>query len=119
LGNCTMLWGNWLVFIFDQRWAAGALILVWIIGYLPGSLHPLAAACFVVGWLGYAGFVAGLGLWFSVANRSTLRSVFGTLCAMILMLLVLLLAAFDIPESWLPRWLLEQWGFLLLPPATL
>jgi ABC-type transport system involved in multi-copper enzyme maturation permease subunit len=128
LDNRTILWEKWLGCIFSQRWSAAALLLIWIIGYVTGSLHPLGAVCFAIAWLGYAGFVAGLGLWFSVANRSTLRSVFGTLCAMILMQLLLLLIAFDIPEMWLPgwlgnkwglHWLLEQWGFLLLPPATL
>src|SRR5205823_4040856 len=119
MDNRTILWEKWLGCIFSQRWSAGALLLIWIIGYLTGSLHPLGAVCFAIAWLGYAGFVAGLGLWFSVANRSTLRSVFGTLCAMVLMLLVLLLAAFDIPEAWLPKWVHDVWGFFLLPPATL
>jgi ABC-type transport system involved in multi-copper enzyme maturation permease subunit len=119
LDNRTILWEKWLGCVLTQRFTALTLVLVWIVGILTGSLHWLAVPCFVVAWLGYAGFVAGLGLWFSVANRSTLRSVFGTLCALVLMFLVLLLAAFDIPESWLPPWLHHLWAFILLPPATL
>jgi ABC-type transport system involved in multi-copper enzyme maturation permease subunit len=119
LDNRTILWEKWLGCVLTQRFTALTLVLVWIVGVLTGSLHWLAVPCFVVAWLGYAGFVAGLGLWFSVANRSTLRSVFGTLCALVLIFLVLLLAAFDIPESWLPPWLHHLWAFILLPPATL
>jgi ABC-type transport system involved in multi-copper enzyme maturation permease subunit len=119
LDNRTILWEKWLGCIFSQRWTAIGLMLIWIVGYLTGSLHPLAIPCFVAAWLGYAGFAAGLGLWFSVANRSTLRSVFGTLCTMVLLLGVMLLAAFDIPESWLPKWIHDLWAFFLLPPMTL
>jgi ABC-type transport system involved in multi-copper enzyme maturation permease subunit len=119
LDNRTILWEKWLGCIFSQRWTAVGLMLIWVIGYLTGSLHPLAIPCFVAAWLGYAGFAAGLGLWFSVANRSTLRSVFGTLCTMVLLLGVLLLAAFDIPEAWLPKWIHDLWAFFLLPPMTL
>jgi ABC-type transport system involved in multi-copper enzyme maturation permease subunit len=119
LDNRTIVLEKWLGCNFSQRKTWLTLAAVWIVGYLADGLHLLALPCFVIAWLSYAGFVAGLGMWFSVANRSTLRSVFGTLGSMVLMLLVLLLAAFDIPESWLPGWLHEFWAFILLPPATL
>jgi hypothetical protein len=38
---------------------------------------------------------------------------------MVLMLGVLLLVAFDIPESWMPKWLYEEWPLVTLPPTTL
>lgn len=119
LDNRTILWEKWLGCIFSQRWPWVALVVVWVLGFLSGALHPWAVAAFVVAWLAYAGFLAGLGLWFSVANRSTLKSVFGTLCTAVLMLGVLLLLAFDIPEWWMPKWLYMYWPLVTLPPTTL
>src|SRR6266478_6545762 len=117
--NRTILWEKWLGCIFSQRRPWLALAMVWTLGYFTGALHPLAMPYFIVAWLAYAGFVAGLGMWFSVANRATLKSVFGTLCTMVLILSVLLLAAFDIPESWMPKWLFVYWPLVTLPPSTL
>jgi len=117
--NRTILWEKWLGCIFSQRRPWLALAMVWTLGYFTGALHPLAMPYFVVAWLAYAGFVAGLGMWFSVANRATLKSVFGTLCTLVLVSGILLLAAFDIPESWMPKWLFVYWPLVTLPPSTL
>jgi ABC-type transport system involved in multi-copper enzyme maturation permease subunit len=117
--NHTILWEKWLGCIFSQRRPWFALAMVWALGWYTGALHPLAMSYFVVAWLAYAAFVAGLGMWFSVANRATLKSVFGTLCTMVLVLGILLLAAFDIPESWMPKWLYAYWPLVTLPPSTL
>jgi hypothetical protein len=119
LDNRTILWEKWLGCIFSQRWPWVALAVVWIVGYWTGALHAWAVPAFILAWLVYAGFLAGLGLWFSVANRSTLKSVFGTLFTAVLMLGVLLLVAFDIPESWMPKWLYVYWPLVTLPPTTL
>ncbi|HEV2949877.1 MAG TPA: hypothetical protein VGX70_21040 [Gemmataceae bacterium] len=115
----TILWEKWLGCIFSQRRPWLALAMVWTLGYFTGALHPLAMPYFVVAWLAYAAFVAGLGMWFSVANRATLKSVFGTLCTLVLVSGVLLLAAFDIPESWMPKWLYAYWPLVTLPPSAL
>jgi ABC-type transport system involved in multi-copper enzyme maturation permease subunit len=119
LDNRTILLEKWLGCIFSQRRTWLTLVVVWTLGYFTDSLQLLSVPCFMIAWLSYAAVLAGLGMWFSVANRSTLRSVFGTLCTMVLMLLVLLLAAFDIPQEWLPAWLHDVWAVILLPPATL
>jgi ABC-type transport system involved in multi-copper enzyme maturation permease subunit len=117
--NRTILWEKWLGCIFSQRRPWLALAMVWTLGYFTRALHPLAMPYFVVAWLAYAGFAAGLGMWFSVANRATIKSVFGTLCTLVLVSGVLLLAAFDIPESWMPKWLFVYWPLVTLPPSTL
>src|SRR5262249_40053141 len=65
------------------------------------ALHPLAPVCFMLAWLVYPGFLAALGLWASVANRSTHRATFWTLFLVGAAMVASWLAAFDVAERWL------------------
>jgi ABC-type transport system involved in multi-copper enzyme maturation permease subunit len=119
LDNRTILLEKWLGSLLGERRTWLVLGMVWIVGYWIGGLHLLAVPCFLVAWLAYAMFLSGLGLWFSVANRSSHRAIFGTLVTLALGLCVLFLAAFDIPSSWLPESVARNWGYMFMPPVML
>ncbi len=119
LDNRTILMEKWLGSLLGERRTWLILGLVWAMGYWIGGLHLLAIPCFLLAWLAYAMFLSGLGLWFSVANRSSHRAIFGTLVTTALGLGVLYLAAFDVPSSWLPDWFARNWQGMFMPPVTL
>jgi ABC-type transport system involved in multi-copper enzyme maturation permease subunit len=82
LDSDAILFAKWLGALLSVRrgwWWLGAL---WAIGLLTGGLHPLALVLLVATWFVYAAFLAGLGTWFSVVSRTTLRATTWTLlCA--------------------------------------
>ena len=83
LENREILFGKWLGSIFGPRRAWLGMAVVWSVGLVTGALHPLAPVCFVLAWFVYASFLAALGLWASVANRSTHRATFLTLLLLV------------------------------------
>jgi ABC-type transport system involved in multi-copper enzyme maturation permease subunit len=119
LDNRTILMEKWLGSLLGERRTWLILGLVWVLGYWIGGLHLLAIPCFLLAWLAYAMFLSGLGLWFSVANRSSHRAIFGTLLTTAWGLGILYLAAFDVPSSWLPNWFARNWQGMFMPPVTL
>ena len=84
-------------------------------GIITGALHPLAIPYFLLAWLVYAAFMAGLGLWFSVASRSSRRALIGTLLSCLVAMIFYLLAAYDLAGGWLRT----DEAYSLLPPETL
>jgi ABC-type transport system involved in multi-copper enzyme maturation permease subunit len=115
LDNRAILAGKWLGSLFAPRWSWVCLGLVWLFGLLTGGLHPLALPGFVLAWLGYAALGASLGLWFSVAGRTSRRTTFGTLFGLGVVLYAAFLGGIDIPDDWMSR--LE--AHCLLPPVAL
>src|SRR5207245_4435879 len=101
LDNREILAGKWLGSLLSPRRPWLGLAVVWGIGLATGALHPLAPVCFVLAWLVYAAFLAGLGLWASVANRSTHRAMFLTLFLIGAAMVASWLAAFDLAGRWL------------------
>src|SRR5207248_700973 len=79
LDSDAILLGKWLGAVFGVRRGWLWLGALWGVGVLTGGLHPLALVLLVVTWLTYAAFLAGLGTWFSVASRTTLRATTWTL----------------------------------------
>jgi ABC-type transport system involved in multi-copper enzyme maturation permease subunit len=79
LQSHDILFAKWLGSILSVRWAWLWIGIVWIAGLGTGSLHPYAVVLTMVAWLVYASCFAGIGLWFSTACRTTLRS---TLCTL-------------------------------------
>jgi hypothetical protein len=65
--------------VLSVRWGWLWLGALWGIGVLTGGLHPLALGLLVVTWFVYAAFLAGLGTWFSIVSRTTLRATTWTL----------------------------------------
>jgi ABC-type transport system involved in multi-copper enzyme maturation permease subunit len=115
LSNREILAGKWLGSILGPRRPWLGLAVVWCVGLATGALHPLAPLAFVLAWLVFAGFLASLGLWASVANRSTHGATFWTLFLLGAAVLASWLAAFDTAG----RWLSEPEALSLSPPLAL
>jgi ABC-type transport system involved in multi-copper enzyme maturation permease subunit len=116
LENRALLFAKWLGSLLGTRWAWFRLGLVWTLGLITGGLHPLAVPGLLLVWLVYAAFLASLGLWFSVASRSTRRATFWTLLAILGAVLASGLVTYDLTGDWLTS--PETYG-LTVPPVTL
>src|SRR4029079_9185923 len=71
LRNRSILFAKWLGSVGSVRAFWPWLAVIWAAGVATGRLHPLAIPCVLLAWLVFAGFLAALGLWFSVASRTT------------------------------------------------
>jgi ABC-type transport system involved in multi-copper enzyme maturation permease subunit len=115
LENRAILFGKWAGTIFSPRGAWLVLALVWAVGLLTGGLHWLAVPCFLLAWLVFAAALAALGLWCSIAARSTHRALFLTLFTVTAVLFAAQMVCWDLPERWLDRFESQS----LWPPFTL
>jgi ABC-type transport system involved in multi-copper enzyme maturation permease subunit len=79
LDSHDILFGKWLGSLLGVRRAWLWLGLIWGIGLLTGGLHPASLMLTFVAWLVYASCLAGVGLWFSISCRSSLRAMLYTL----------------------------------------
>jgi ABC-type transport system involved in multi-copper enzyme maturation permease subunit len=77
--SSDLLFAKWLGSILSVRWAWLWLCLVWVLGSATGGLYGPTVPWLVLAWAVYAGFLAVLGLWFSMTCRTTLRATVGTL----------------------------------------
>jgi ABC-type transport system involved in multi-copper enzyme maturation permease subunit len=83
LDSTEILFGKWLGSIAGVRWGWAWLGLIWGLGAVTGGLSILAVPLLVGAWAIYGGFVAILGLWFSIVSRTTVRANVWTLLATI------------------------------------
>lgn len=83
LNSGEILSAKWLGSILCVRWAWLWLVLIWFLGVITGGLHPLAVPMLPTAWLVYAMLFAGVGLWYSTAARTTLRSTILTLLTVV------------------------------------
>jgi ABC-type transport system involved in multi-copper enzyme maturation permease subunit len=81
LQSHDLLFGKWLGSLLGVRRAWYWLGLIWGIGLVTGGLHPAALMLAFVAWLVYASCLAGVGLWFSISCRTSLRATLCTLAA--------------------------------------
>lgn len=81
LESNSILFAKWVGSVLSVRWLWLWLGGIWGMGLVSNGLHPLAVPLVVMAWFIYAGFVAAVGLWFSVACRTTLRATVWTLAA--------------------------------------
>jgi ABC-type transport system involved in multi-copper enzyme maturation permease subunit len=79
LSGHAIVFAKWLGSILSVRWAWLWLGLIWGLGLITGGLHPLALVPLLLTWVIHAAVMAGVGLWFSVVCRSTLRATLWTL----------------------------------------
>jgi ABC-type transport system involved in multi-copper enzyme maturation permease subunit len=79
LQSNDILFGKWLGSLLGVRRAWIWLGLIWGVGIVTGGLHPAALMLAFVAWLVYASCLAGVGLWFSISCRTTLRATLYTL----------------------------------------
>jgi len=75
----SILFAKWVGSILSVRRAWLWLVLVWLVGGVTGGLDGPAIPWLFLAWGVYAGFLAVLGLWFSMTCRTTLRATVGTL----------------------------------------
>jgi ABC-type transport system involved in multi-copper enzyme maturation permease subunit len=115
LTNKTILFDKWLGSILSGRSILFVLGVVWLLGLITGGLHPLAIPCLVAAWLAYAAFLAGVGLWFSVASASSHRAVFATLLTVAAVTAAFTLACYDLSD----KWLRPAEALSITPPVTL
>jgi ABC-type transport system involved in multi-copper enzyme maturation permease subunit len=83
LSNRSLLSGKWLGSLLSVRLAWWCLGAVWLLGFLAGGLHVLSALMLLASWWVYAAFAAGLGLWFSLHCRTSLRATAWTLLTLL------------------------------------
>src|SRR5262249_49881920 len=83
LNSHDILFGKWLGSLLGVRRAWFWLGLIWGIGLVTGALHPASLMLTFVAWLVYASCLAGVGLWFSISSRTTLRAMLYTLAAVL------------------------------------
>ncbi len=115
LRNRSILYAKWLGSILSIRGAWLLLGAIWLIGIVCGGLHPLAIPCIVAAWLVFAAFLSAVGLWFSVASRTTRHATVLTLLAILALMVAAYLASFDLAGTPLP----ELEALCLFPPFTL
>ncbi len=77
----AFLGAKWLGSVLSVRRAWAWLALVWVLGIMTGGLYPATVPWIMLAWFVYAGFLAALGLWFSIVCRTTLRATVWTLIA--------------------------------------
>jgi ABC-type Na+ efflux pump permease subunit len=79
LDSHDILFAKWLGSWLSVRWAWLWLWLIWGIGLATGAMHPIGAVLSSIAWLTYASCLSGIGLWYSIACRTTLRATLLTL----------------------------------------
>jgi hypothetical protein len=79
LDNGTILIAKWLGSILSVRKGCWALLAIWGLGMLVGNIRPFAFPVLVIAWIVYAVVIAGIGVWCSLACRTTLRATIWTL----------------------------------------
>jgi ABC-type transport system involved in multi-copper enzyme maturation permease subunit len=77
----SILFAKWLGSILSVRRAWLWLCLVWLLGAATEGVYLPALSWLVLAWGVYAGFLAVLGLWFSMTCQTTLRATVWTLLA--------------------------------------
>ncbi len=83
LDDRAILAGKWLGSVLSVREVWWALALVWGLGLLAGGVHLLSLLMLAAAWLTYAAFATGVGLWFSLRSRTSLRATVWTLVTLL------------------------------------
>jgi ABC-type Na+ efflux pump permease subunit len=119
LSTDEILKQKWWASIWCLRWMMLWMVIHWAIAISVGGLDPWAAGAVAVLWLGYAAFVASLGLYFSVRTWTPQRAHFWTTMVGIIVAVAPLSLA--MMAMWITRWTPTwQFGIMMLsPPAAL
>jgi len=79
----TILWAKFLGNLLSMRMAWLWLGIIWGVGLITGGLHPFALPLLLIAWFVFASFFTILGLWFSMAARTTMRATVYTMLSTI------------------------------------
>ncbi len=79
----SLLFAKWLGSVLSVRRAWLWLCLVWLLGSATGGLYGPTVPWLFLAWAVYAGFVAVVGLWFSMTCQTTLRATVWTLLTVV------------------------------------
>jgi ABC-type transport system involved in multi-copper enzyme maturation permease subunit len=79
LQSHDILFAKWLGSLLSVRWGWAWIGAIWLIGLATRAIHPAVIPLTFVAWLVYASTLAGVGLWFSTACRTSLRAILWTL----------------------------------------
>ena len=79
LESNTILFAKWIGNVFSVRWGWVWLGAIYALALVTGGLHPVALLLLLGAWFVYAFVVSGIGLWFSMVSRTTLRATLWTL----------------------------------------
>jgi ABC-type transport system involved in multi-copper enzyme maturation permease subunit len=91
-----ILFAKWLASVLGSRWLALLLALVWLAALVTGGMSPVAALVLALAWLVYAAAMAGLGLYCSVASRTTPWATFASILGMAFLVLATFLLAVNL-----------------------
>ncbi len=83
LTNREILFGKWVGSVLSVRWGWAWLGMIWFISLVLGGVQVYALPLILVSWLTYAAVGAGIGLWFSIGSRTTLRATVASLATML------------------------------------
>jgi ABC-type transport system involved in multi-copper enzyme maturation permease subunit len=126
-----ILYAKWLGSVLSMRWGWVWLGGIYLLAVLTGGMNFFALPLLVGAWFIFAGFVAVLGMWFSIVSRTTLRATVWTLLwtvglsfghYLIWMCCVPLLVAGGPPgpgSEVVFRWMVGFEAFGMTPPVTL
>jgi ABC-type transport system involved in multi-copper enzyme maturation permease subunit len=79
LDSRDILWGKWVGSVLCVRGLWFWLFVIWGLGVLMGGLSPFAVPFLAGAWLCYAATFAQVGLFYSMASRSSMRATVWTL----------------------------------------
>jgi ABC-type transport system involved in multi-copper enzyme maturation permease subunit len=83
LTNGEILFGKWVGAILSVRWCWAWLGLIWLISLVTGGVQIYALPLLFLSWVVYAAVGAGIGVWFSIGSKTTLRATVGALATVI------------------------------------
>jgi hypothetical protein len=83
LSSRDILFGKWLGSILSARGGWIWAISIFAVGVLAQGISILAVPLLLVAWCSYAAFAAGMGLWFSLYCRTSMRAVVAAVFAAI------------------------------------
>jgi ABC-type transport system involved in multi-copper enzyme maturation permease subunit len=83
LTNNEILFGKWLGAVLSVRWAWAWLGLIWAVSVALGGVQVFCLPVILIAWAIYAAVGAGVGLWFSIGSKSSLRAIVASLATMI------------------------------------
>lgn len=83
LTGTEILQGKMLGSAWRVRLLIGALLLIWLIGFLCGAVHPIGLFLTILVASVYLFFIAMLGTYLSLVSRSSARAISGTIAILL------------------------------------